>query len=67
MKEKTLYSVEFLNVWIGQIIKSIKIVSSLIRISQYSQAVVLCISIANEFEKQNLYDLHCIILIKQLG
>jgi hypothetical protein len=67
MKEKTLYSVEFLNVWIGQIIKSIKIVSSLIRISQYSQAVVLCISIVNEFEKQNLYDLHCIILIKQLG
>lgn len=67
MKEKTLYSVEFLNVWIGQIIKSIKIVSSLIRISQYSQAVVLFISIANEFEKQNLYDLHCIILIKQLG
>jgi hypothetical protein len=67
MKEKTLYSVEFLNVWIGQIIKSIKIVSSLIRISQYSQAVVLCISIVNKFEKQNLYDLHCIILIKQLG
>jgi hypothetical protein len=67
MKEKTLYSVEFLNVWIGQIIKSIKIVSSLIRISQYSQAVVLCISIVNEFEKPNLYDLHCIILIKQLG
>jgi hypothetical protein len=67
MKEKTLYSVEFLNVWVGQIIKSIKIVSSLIRISQYSQAVVLCISIVNEFEKQNLYDLHCIILIKQLG
>lgn len=67
MKEKTLYSVEFLNVWVGQIIKSIKIVSSLIRISQYSQAVVLCISIVNKFEKQNLYDLHCIILIKQLG